>query len=260
MNDGLTVKGLSAGYGKVEVISDIDLPTMQHGRVVGLLGQNAAGKSTLLKSLAGQIKYKGHAQYDEHVLSDLSIPERVARIGYLPQTPIQSTGLLVWEVALSMFRATSAELSNKEAEDRIQTVFKTLDLEKYAFKPVDELSGGKRQLLGLALIIARQTRLMLLDEPTSALDLRWQLETLSVVKKVVEEINAISIIALHDINLALRFCDDVIMLCDGKVLAAGPSKEVINSDLLRRAYNVEARVEQCSKGHSIVLVDKPLDR
>jgi iron complex transport system ATP-binding protein len=259
MNNGLQVKGLSAGYGKVEVISGIDLPEIKHGRIVALLGQNAAGKSTLLKSLAGQIKYKGHAQYDETVLSDLSIPERIARIGYLPQTPIQSTGLLVWEVALSMFRATSVELSNKEAEDRIQTVFKMLDLEKYAFKPVDELSGGKRQLLGLALIIARQTRLMLLDEPTSALDLRWQLETLSVVKKAVSEINAISIVAIHDINLALRFCDDVIMLCDGKVLAAGPAKEVIDPDLLRRAYNVEARVEQCSKGHSIVLVDKPID-
>ena len=258
MNDGLSVKELSAGYGKIEVISNINVPIIQHGRVVALLGQNAAGKSTLLKSLAGQIKYTGHVQYDEHVLSDFSTSEHVARIGYLPQTPIQSTGLLVWEVALSMFRATLAEVTNEEAEERIHAVFKTLDLEKYALKPVDELSGGKRQLLGLALIIARQTRLMLLDEPTSALDLRWQLETLSVVKKVVNDINAIAIVAIHDINLALRFCDDVIMLHDGNVLAAGPSIEVINSDLLRRAYNVEARVEQCSKGHSIVLVDRPV--
>lgn len=258
MNKGLSVRSLSAGYGKVEVISDIDLPTIQHGRVVGLLGQNAAGKSTLLKSLAGQIKFTGYVEYDEHDVLKLSTPERIARIGYLPQVPIQATGLLVWEVALSMFRTTSPDLSNHDAEERIQNVFNKLDLIKYAFKPVDELSGGKRQLLGLALIIARQTRLMLLDEPTSALDLRWQLETLSIIKNVVNEINAISIVALHDINLALRFCDDVIMLRDGKILAAGPSKEVISSDLLRQAYNVEARVEQCSLGHTMVLVDKPV--
>lgn len=254
----LHVKDLSAYYGKTKVISNINFPDIPKGKMVALLGRNSAGKSTLLKCLANQISYNGQVSINNKNLSNLSPQERITQIGYLPQTPVQASGLLVWEVALSTFRSTLPDLSNLEIEKRIQRIFDKLDLNEYAFRPIEELSGGKRQILGLALIIARETSLMLLDEPTSALDLRWQLETLTMVKDVVDKENTSAIIAMHDINLALRFCDDAIILNEGNVLAAGTSNAVITPDILKHVYQVQTRIEQCSLGHSIVLVDKPI--
>jgi len=255
MNAILTTADLEVGYKGKPVLSEINLDAFAPGQMVGLLGPNAAGKSTLLKSLAGQIPYQGSIAYMGKELSSMSHADRSACIGYSPQTAPQPSSLLVYEFALGVLRTTMPHLSSDEVEHRIEMAFTRLGLMDIATRRVSELSGGKRQLLGLAQILARETDVILLDEPTSALDLRWQTEALSVVREVVRSRQAVAISALHDINLALRYCDHLILVGHGEVMAQGEASTTLSTDLLRQAYGVEARLETCSHGRIFVIVD-----
>ncbi len=258
MTAGLSIQGLSAGYAASRVLHDVGLPDLPPGAVVGLLGQNAAGKSTLIRSLAGMLRYTGSARFDGTELADLTPGRRSDLIGYQPQTAPPPTGLLVYEVALATFRATGVSLSRTAVERRIEEAFADLGLLPLALRRVETLSGGQRQLLSLALVLARHTPLILLDEPTSALDLRWQVETMSAIRRTAWKRSALALVAIHDLNLALRFCDQVVVLAGGRVLAAGPTGSTLTRDLLRQAYGVEARIEYCSTGRPIVLADHAL--
>ena len=255
MSGGLELSGLHVGYPGRPVLAGVELPAWPAGALVGLLGPNASGKSTLLKALAGLLPYQGTAAFAGDDLAALPRHRRSAQVGYLPQTPPQATGLLVYEVALSVFRVAAPTLPRGEVERRIGEVFDLLDLNGVALSRVDTLSGGKRQLLGLALVLARRTPLMLLDEPTSALDLRWQIEALHAIRDTLRGRGAVALVAMHDLNLALRFCDGVAVLGEGRVLAAGPAATTVTPELLRRAYGVDARVERCSQGHPIVVAN-----
>jgi iron complex transport system ATP-binding protein len=257
MTAGLTLSGLSVGYGRRPVLDGVDVADVPAGTMLGLLGPNASGKSTLLKALAGQVPYVGHARFGGAELAGLPAQQRSATVGYLPQTPPQATGLLAYEVALSAFRVAAPGVTRAEAERRIAETFELLGLDQAALSRVDTLSGGKRQLLGLSLVLARRTPLLVLDEPTSALDLRWQIEALAAVHTLVQAHGAVALVAIHDLNLALRFCDRVAVLGEGRMLADGPANATMTSDLLRRAYSVHARVERCSRGYPQIIVDSP---
>ena len=252
----LAIRGLTVRYGRRTVLSDITVPALMPGRMVALLGPNAAGKSTLLKALAGQVRYRGSARLGTRELAGLPHSQRCGRIGYAPQTPPQPSALLAYEFAMGVLRTALPHLSTAEAETRIEGALAQLGLTDLAVRTVAELSGGKRQLLGLVQILARAADLVLLDEPTSALDLRWQVEALSVVRVLTRSRGALVIVALHDLNLALRFCDHLILLADGRLLAEGPAATTLDTDLLRIAYGVEARLETCSEGRSFVTVDR----
>ena len=113
-------------------------------------------------------------------------------------------------------------------------------------------------MVGLAQVLVRAPRLLLLDEPTSALDLRWQLQVLQAVRQRVQQQGSVGLVAVHDLNLALRFCQRVLVLGGGTVLAQGDPAQVLTPALLRQAYGVQARVERCSQGHLLVLADAAL--
>lgn len=136
-------------------------------------------------------------------------------------------------------------------------VFNQLGLESLALRKMQELSGGQRQLIGLAQVLVRRSSLLLLDEPTSALDLHSQLTVLQAIKKETQENNAIALVASHDINLALRFCDQLLLLLPNGKVHFGSPEQVLTPEYLTQAYQVEGRVEACSKGYTIVLADTP---
>lgn len=255
MDSMLTTADLCVGYKNKTILSGIDFTDFVPGQMVGLLGPNAAGKSTLLKSLAGQMPYTGSIRYKDRELARMTHPERSALIGYSPQTAPQPSSLLVYEFALGVLKTTLSRLSTDQVEGRIERAFEQLGLLDLATRRVNELSGGKRQLLGLAQILARETDFILLDEPTSALDLRWQTEALSVMRDVVRRRGAMAISALHDINLALRYCDYIVLVGNGRVMAQGAAEATLTTELLRTAYGVETRLETCSQGRTFVVVD-----
>ena len=259
---GLELRQLSAGYARQPVIAGLNLEQVAPGSLVALVGPNAVGKSTLLKAIAGLRPVRGQVLLDGVDLSTLGQRERLRRVGYLPQALPQATSLVAYESLLSSLRASRPDWSAAAAEAAIAAVCTTLGLDALALRPLNQLSGGQRQMIGLAQVLVRAPRLLLLDEPTSALDLRWQLQVLQAVRALVDQGQTLAMIAVHDLNLALRFCDRIVVLGReqgaSRLLAAGRPAEVLTPALLARAYGVRARIEQCSAGHPLVLADEAL--
>ncbi|MEH6642875.1 ABC transporter ATP-binding protein [Vreelandella glaciei] len=256
MKSGFTLSNFTTGYRKRRVFDQLSLPTLPPGSLVAVLGPNAVGKSTLLKAIAGLQPASGRMQLNDIDLASLSGAARMRHVGYLPQTLPQATTLVAYEAVLSACRAVRPDLSRTEIEALIERVFDALAIRPLALRPLSELSGGQRQMVGLAQAIARQPALLLLDEPTSALDLRWQLALIDTVRTVIAQRQAVCLMAIHDINLALRLCDQVLLFGNGGLLAAGDPHTVITPDVLHAAYGVESRVERCSLGRPIVLSDR----
>ncbi|MFC0219472.1 iron complex transport system ATP-binding protein [Pseudochelatococcus lubricantis] len=254
----LRLEDVSVGYGRTPVLSHLDIGPVAPGSLVAVVGSNAVGKSTLLKAIAGLRPATGGIRLGDTDLARLPLAKRVRLVGYLSQSLPQPTSLVAYEAVTSAFRAVRGDLSADEVERRVEEVFAALGLRGLALRRLSEMSGGQRQMVGLAQVLVRKPPLLLLDEPTSALDLRWQLNVLETVRGITRGENAICLIAIHDVNLALRFCDAVIVLGGGGVLAAGAPEDVMTPDLLRRAYGIEGRVERCSRGFPIVLSDRAL--
>lgn len=124
-----------------------------------------------------------------------------------------------------------------------------------ALSYLDQLSGGQKQLVGLAQSLIRQPSLLLLDEPLSALDLNYQFHVMDLVRKETRKRNIITVVVVHDINIALRHGDHVLMLQDGELIADGTPEEVITPQSLARVYGVRGRIERCSHGTPQVLID-----
>ena len=255
---GFALEQLAAGYPGRPVLQGVNLPGVPAGTLVAVVGPNAVGKSTLLKAVAGLRPAQGHVWLEGTDLSTLPARERLRRVGYLPQALPQSTSLVAYETWQSALRASRSEWSTAQREAAIESVVAALGLQALALRRLDELSGGQRQMVGLAQVIVRAPRLLLLDEPTSALDLRWQLQVLQAVRAMVRQQGAIGLVAVHDLNLALRFCQHVLVLGGGRVLAAGDPAQVLTPALLQQAYGVQARVERCSQGNLLVLADAAL--
>ncbi|UUX49021.1 ABC transporter ATP-binding protein [Nisaea acidiphila] len=256
----LRIENLGCSYGKDTVLDGITLPVMRGGSMVAVLGPNGAGKSTLLKTIAGLLRHSGSVKVGDREVTGLGQAEKLRTIGYSPQTAPQASALLAYEYAWSALRAALPELGNAEQERRIQTAFERLGLTDQLFKPVGALSGGQRQRLGFSQVLAREPLLYLLDEPTSALDLKWEIEALGLMRDRADRGGALCLVALHDLNLAMRFCDRFVLLKNGKLLAEGPVVGGLTPEMIRAAYGVEARIETCSRGRPIILADDVTDQ
>ncbi|AVM74282.1 ABC transporter ATP-binding protein [Magnetospirillum gryphiswaldense] len=256
----LSLADISVAYGRKPVLDGIDLAPVAPGSVVGLLGANGAGKSTLLRALAGLLPASGRAELDGLDLLRAPALHRLRQVGYLPQTLPQASPLLAYEAVLGALRATRPDLGAAAAEAAIEKVFAELGLHGLALSRMGQLSGGQRQMVGLAQVLVRQPRLLLLDEPTSALDLRWQLTVLDNVAQMARRQGAIALIAIHDINLAARFCTRLVILGESGIIADGNPAQALSPDILHRAYGIHGRVETCSLGFPMVLADSAAER
>jgi len=254
----LSISNLSSGYRARSVLQQITLPSIPAGSLVALIGPNGVGKSTLVRALAGLQPASGQVTLQDEPLATLSPRERQRRVAYLPQTLPQATSLVVYEMLLGA-AYLSGETVQAQITAAIARVADSLEITELMLRRLSELSGGQRQMVGLAQVLVRQAPLLLLDEPTSALDLRWQLNVLEVVRRYVRERQAIALVASHDLNLALRFADQVIMLAPGGDCRMGEPLQVVTSDSLQTCYGVQGRVETCSLGYPVVLVDGVAD-
>lgn len=252
MSGRFSVAGLGARYGRTAVLHDVALPALRDGEMLGVLGPNASGKSTLMRRLSGEMPGPGD------ILLDGRTQRRHGREGWrravaaAPQTPPAPSALMPTELMWSTARALGLALSDAELAARIEGIFDELGLSAVALAPLATLSGGKRQLVGLALALIRDPVLLLLDEPTSALDLHWRLAVLDLVRRRLRARGGLVVAALHDLDLAARYCDRLAVLHAGRVLAAGCPAEVLTPDLLARVYRVEAEVSTDPEGRPIV--------
>lgn len=253
----LKLRHLTVGYRRQPVFQDLSLPDIPPGSLVAVAGPNAVGKSTLLRAIAGLLPLQGDILLDGQALAAMSPEARRQRLGYLPQPLPQPVPLVAYETVMSACRGAGGLADQRPLEQAIEQVFDELGIRALALKRLSAMSGGQRQMVGLAQVLVRQPQLLLLDEPTSALDLHWQLNVLNVVKTATARQGAIALLASHDLNLALRFCDQLLVLAPGGHAVLGPPADVLTPALLSRTYGIEGRIEQCSLGYPIVLADRP---
>ncbi len=249
----LSVQNLSAGYGRKTVLSGIDIAGMQPGTMTAFLGQNGAGKSTLLRSLAGLHKASGTLSLAGEDITAHSPAARARSITYMPQSLPQRVALTVLEATIGALRASSRD---PDAVKRSLAVLERLGISNLAMAQLDSLSGGQRQLASLAQALVRKPRVLLLDEPTSALDVAHQIRVMRTIREITEEQGIISIAVLHDLALACRWCDRLVLLSKGRVLADGEPAAALTPGALLEAYGVTGRIERCSRGHIQVLIDE----
>lgn len=255
--EGLEVKDVSVSYGRRPVLKALTLPCLRAGEVTVLAGPNAAGKSTLLRAIAQLAPHRGNVLLDGEDLARLSGPARAGRVGFMPQNLPSGAALMVLETVVTALRAGGGEAWAKEAEQRAMAVLERLGIAALALEPLDQLSGGQRQMVSLAQAIVRDPRLLLLDEPTSALDLARQVRLLSELRRIAAE-GRVVLAVLHDLALAARWADRIAILHKGGLHSFGSPAEVLTPEMLAEVYRVEARVEFCSRGNLMVQIDGEL--
>ncbi|KQN48039.1 ABC transporter ATP-binding protein [Rahnella sp. R3(2024)] len=252
---GLQIRDFNAGYPKRPVIRHLNVPMLPRGKITVLLGPNGSGKSTLLRSLAGLNRAEGQLMLDGHDLMPMPFARRAEQVVYLPQTLPAGVHLHVLESIIVAQRASGGKSKVTDGTDKVMTLLRQLGIEHLALSYLDQLSGGQKQLVGLAQSLIRQPSLLLLDEPLSALDLNYQFHVMDLVRKETQKRNIVTVVVVHDINIALRHGDRVLMLKDGHLIADGEPEAVITADSLARVYGVRGRIERCSQGTPQILID-----
>lgn len=254
MMAGLTLRGFSTGYPKRKVIENLDVASLPRGEITVLLGPNGCGKSTLLRALAGLNKGRGEMWLDDEELMTQPFARRAQRVVYLPQSLPAGVHLHVLESIIVAQRA-SGGLHSAASEAEILHLLEQLGIAHLAMRYLDQLSGGQKQLVGLAQSLIRRPELLLLDEPLSALDLNYQFHVMDLVRRETAQRNIVTVVVVHDINIALRHAQHALMLKEGRLIAEGQPDKVITPETLAQVYGVEGRIEHCSRGMPQVMID-----
>lgn len=209
--------------------------------VIGLIGHNGSGKSTLIKLLGRQQPASGGTiSFEGRPLSEWGDRPFARKVAYLPQQTPPTSGMLVKElVALGRYPWHGA-LGRFGPADRakVAEAMALADVEGFADRLVDTLSGGERQRVWLAMLVAQDARCLLLDEPISALDVAHQVEVLSLVQRLSRERGLGVVVVLHDVNMAARFCDEIVALQKGRLIARGTPDEIMTPVQLEAIYGI----------------------
>jgi iron complex transport system ATP-binding protein len=234
------LKGVSFSVAGHAILDRVDL-SLAPGRVYGLIGSNGSGKSTLVKILARQLSPTGGtARFEGKPLADWSDRSFAHNVAYMPQFTPASDGMNVRElVSLGRFpwHGTLGRFTETDGA-KVTGAIERTGLSDYAERMVDSLSGGERQRVWLAMMLAQDTRCILLDEPTSALDVANETRVLTLLQDLCRERGIAVVVVLHDVNLAARTCDEIIALRGGRVIAQAPAREIMTAEILADIYGV----------------------
>ncbi|MAS13263.1 MAG: ABC transporter [Nitratireductor sp.] len=244
----LQVKNLSVVLGKRQVLDAISFD-FESGQVIGLLGPNGAGKSTLMRALNGHIAAAGAMQLGEHDLAAIGPAQRARLIAYLPQQRTIGWRLSVRDlVALGRlpWRAFG-QRPNARDESAIARAMAMADIAPLADRVATELSGGEQARVLMARAIAQETPLLMADEPASGLDAAHQIMLMQSLKRLAAEGRTV-LVSLHDLTLAARWCDQVMLLNEGKLAVLGTPETVLSDENLAIIYGVTAHRAQDDQG------------
>jgi len=239
----LDVKSLSSGYNGIDVIKDISL-SAQRGEILAVIGPNGCGKTTLLKTLARLLPYRGSITLDGREISSLSRKSLAQKVALLAQTTGIYFPYSVYDTAaLGRFAHSSSILKNHSARDKeiIREILEKLELWSIKDSLISELSGGQLQRVFLARTMVQNPGLILLDEPTNHLDLKHQVELLEYLTLWAKENNRTVIAVLHDLNMARRFADTALLLRGGIPVSYDKCDSVLSGETLKETYGLDIK-------------------
>lgn len=245
--EGLTTRDLTLGYEKTVVIEDLDL-RVEREKVTVLVGANGSGKSTLLRSLARLLKPKsGQIILDGQDIAHRPTREVAKRLSVLPQSAVAPEGITVIDLVNQGRYPHQRFLRQWSEEDEraVQTAMERTGIAELAERPVDTLSGGQRQRAWIAMTLAQDTPIMLLDEPITYLDMNHQIELLDLLDRLNHEEGRTIVMVLHDLNLAARYAQELVVVHGGSVYAQGPPDEVVKPDLIEKVFGIRAEISRC---------------
>jgi iron complex transport system ATP-binding protein len=237
----LTAQSVGVTLAGRRVLNDISL-SLTSGHLVALVGPNGAGKTTLLRALAGLVPSDGAIHVGGEALSSLSLRERARRFGYLPQGHIAHWPLPARDiVALGRYphgATDPARLSPGDTEAVLRAMQATDSME-FAARRVTELSGGERSRVALARVLAVEAPAILADEPTSSLDPRHQLDVMKNLRSAADA-GTLVIVVTHDLGLAARFADIILVLSEGRLVSQGAASEALSEQVMAEVFRISA--------------------
>ena len=255
----LIIKNFSTGYSRKKVINEISF-NLKQNEWIGIIGSNGSGKSTLLKGILKFIpNLSGDVFLEENPLKNISRNNLSKEIAYLPQKLNNNLSITVKDL-ISLGRSPYKKFWDFNLDERdiniIDEAIQIMDLNELKDNFINELSGGQSQRAFLAMIIAQNSKILLLDEPTTFLDINYQIKLLESLKKLLQ-IKKISIITvLHDVNLAARFCDRIAILKGGKLIDINIPKKVLNPENFKKAFEIDSHIINTPFGLQIIPASK----
>ncbi|AMK15901.1 iron complex transport system ATP-binding protein [Methanobrevibacter olleyae] len=237
----LSVNNMEFSYKDMKILKGIDF-TVEEGDFVSILGINGSGKSTLLKCINKILNYEsGSISLNDEDIKNIDNFKIAQKIAYVPQKFSVERSTVFDAILLGRRPYITWNVSEKDIEIT-KNMMKLLNINSYALRYINELSGGELQKVVLARALVQDPEILLLDEPTSDLDLKNQYDVMNLLKTIAKDKKITPIIVLHDINLALRYSNKFILLKDGKVFSCG-GEDIINVNTIKEVYGIDAYVK-----------------
>lgn len=243
----MELKNVAVNYGKKEVIKDVS-SIFYGGNVISFIGPNGTGKTTILKAIAKLIGHHGEIK----ILQNSEAQNFRESVTYVPQMSVNIVNLTVFEMVLLGRVKDLTWKVEKVHLDAVAEILAELHLTKLSYAKFSSLSGGQKQMVIMAQALVSRPKVLLLDEPTSALDLKHQLQVMEIARNYTKKTGAITILVLHDIALATRYSDQLLLLHDGYSLKQGTVEEVIKPEILEKVYEVKLDVSTSTHGYITV--------
>lgn len=240
----LEVRGLKYTYGKYLVLDGVDLPIVD-GEVIGILGPNGCGKTTLLKNLNKNLEPSGGCvMLDGESMADLSKKEIAREVAVVPQTNEIRFAFTVRDIVAMGRMPFQGMMGAPSGEDEriVDEAIRRTGLSKHVDRHINTMSGGERQRVIIARAIAQTPKYLLMDEPTLHLDISMQFDALNLVHKLSRETGLTVVIVSHDLGMVARYCDRIVMIHDHKVHCVGTPEEVLTPENMRTVFNVDAEL------------------
>ena len=236
-------QSLSFNVDAIRLLDQVDVRA-ERGQFVGLIGPNGAGKSTLLRAISNVLSYQeGSVSLYGEELRSMSAKRVAELLALVPQIAPYTQGFTAFELVLMGRYPHLGRFQVEGASDDLiaKDAMRLTETETFSSRTIETLSGGERQRVFLARAVAQQPQVLLLDEPTSNLDVLHQLKILTLVERLVED-GLTAVAAIHDLNLAARFCDRLVLLAGGRVVTEGTAQEVLTPETIESAFGVKSAI------------------
>lgn len=240
----LRLQDVGLAYGERLVLEGISFE-VRPGEILGLVGPNGCGKSTLIKGITRVLPLRsGQVFLDEQDMAGMNVIQIARLVAVVPQSPTLPEAFSAFEIVL-MGRTPHLGFLRYESQRDVDIVVRVMDMTAtlpLADRRVGELSGGERQRLVIARALAQEPTIVLLDEPTAHLDINYQIETLDLIAALCDQRGLTALVALHDLNLAAQYCQRVVMISEGRIHAEGTPREVITAQNVSEVYGAQVCV------------------